>query len=56
MGVTENPGHLKVPLKGSFTGSLKGIKGSLKGLGFRVWSFRKLRVPYLGLFNKDPTI
>ena len=49
MGVSENRGYLRVPLKGYY-------KGSIKGLGFRVWSVRKLGYLILGPYNKDPTL
>ena len=33
------------------------VPGSIKGLGFRVSSFRKLEVPlFWDPYNKDPTI
>ena len=41
LGVSDNSGYLRVPLKGSI----------------RVWSLRNLGVPYFGgPYNKDPTI
>ena len=48
----ENRDTLGVPLKGYYTGPISvPLKGSI-----RVQSFRKLGVPYLGSYNKDPTI
>ena len=53
MGVSENEGYLRVPLKGYYKGTIRvTLKGSI-----RVLEFPKMRgTLFWGPCNKDPTI
>ena len=53
MGVSENEGYLRVPLKGYYQGTIRvTLKGSI-----RVLEFPKIRgTLFWGPYSKDPTI